>query len=127
MQVRVVNQCNDVSRIEKETDGTFKVFYKNKDGESSVKAGIVMFGTGRSPNTKNIGLEVRSPQLTASVLMNIIQQARRLLSESSLHCHGDCIHTSLHMPAALLQSVQCEPCPSRAAQNCLGSGRHLLN
>ena len=46
-------------RIEKEADGTFKVYYKNSDGESSVKAGIVMFGTGRSPNTKNIGLEVR--------------------------------------------------------------------
>ena len=49
-----------MSRIEKEADGSYKVFYKNKDGESSVKAGIVMFGTGRSPNTKNIGLEVRS-------------------------------------------------------------------
>jgi len=45
-------------RIEKLEDGSFEVFYKNKDGESSVKAGIVMFGTGRSPNTKNIGLEV---------------------------------------------------------------------
>ena len=50
-------------RIEKEADGTYKVFYKNKDGESSVKAGIVMFGTGRSPNTKNIGLEVRPHSL----------------------------------------------------------------
>ena len=47
-----------LSRIEKEADGTYKVYYKNKDGESFVKAGIVMFGTGRSPNTKNIGLEV---------------------------------------------------------------------
>ena len=45
-------------RIEKEDDGTFTVFYKNKSGESSVKAGIVMFGTGRKPNTHNIGLEV---------------------------------------------------------------------
>ena len=61
VQVRPLRQCNDASRIEKEADGTFKVYYKNKDGESSVKAGIVMFGTGRSPNTKNIGLEVRHP------------------------------------------------------------------
>ena len=45
-------------RIEKEDDGTFTVFYKNQDGESSIKAGVVMFGTGRKPNTRNIGLEV---------------------------------------------------------------------
>jgi len=53
-----VNGNAATCRIEKLEDGSFEVFYKNKDGESSVKAGIVMFGTGRSPNTKNIGLEV---------------------------------------------------------------------
>ena len=30
---------------------------KGKDGESTVKAGLVMFGTGRHPNSKGIGLE----------------------------------------------------------------------
>ena len=46
-------------RIEKEEDGTFTVSYKDKIGQSSIKAGVVMFGTGRKPNTHNIGLEVR--------------------------------------------------------------------
>ena len=45
-------------RMEKLEDGSFEVFYKNTDGESSVRAGIVMFGPGRSPNTKDVGVEV---------------------------------------------------------------------
>ena len=55
------------NRIEKEADGSYRVFYKNKDGESSVKAGIVMFGTGRTPNTKNIGLEVKTSSTLSEV------------------------------------------------------------
>ena len=36
----------------------FTVHYKSGGGESSVRAGKVMFGTGRKPNTRGIGLEV---------------------------------------------------------------------
>ena len=45
-------------RITKDDDGMFTVHYKSKEGESTVRAGKVMFGTGRKPNTKGIGLEV---------------------------------------------------------------------
>ena len=52
--------CPLLSRITKEEDGMFTVHYKPKDQEeSSVRVGKVMFGTGRKPNTKGIGLEVR--------------------------------------------------------------------
>lgn len=46
-------------RIEKNEDGTLTVYYKGKDGqEHSVVAGIVMFGTGRKPNTDKVGVDV---------------------------------------------------------------------
>ena len=52
--------CPLLSRITKEEDGMFTVHYKPKgQEESSVRVGKVMFGTGRKPNTKGIGLEVR--------------------------------------------------------------------
>ena len=46
-------------RIEKNKDGKFTFHYKGEGkDEGSIEAGTVMFGTGRAPNTKNIGLEV---------------------------------------------------------------------
>ena len=45
-------------RISKDDDGMFTVHYESKEGASTVRAGKVMFGTGRKPNTKGIGLEV---------------------------------------------------------------------
>ena len=49
-----------LGRITKDEDGMFTVHYKSKDKEeSSVRVGKVMFGTGRKPNTRGIGLEVR--------------------------------------------------------------------
>ena len=46
-------------RIEKNEDGTLTVHYKGKDGqEHSLVTGIVMFGTGRKPNTNKLGIEV---------------------------------------------------------------------
>lgn len=51
-------------RIEKNEDGTLTVHYKGKDGEEkSLVAGLVMFGTGRKPNTNRLNIEVRSPFL----------------------------------------------------------------
>lgn len=49
-----------IGRIEKNADGTFTVSYKSGDKEDSVQAGLVMFGTGRKPNTRGIGLEVHA-------------------------------------------------------------------
>lgn len=47
-------------RIQKNEDGTLTVHYMGKDGvEKSLVAGIVMFGTGRKPNTNRLGVDVR--------------------------------------------------------------------
>ena len=94
-----LSECDAMNRIEKEADGTYKVYYKNKDGESFVKAGIVMFGTGRSPNTRNIGLEVR-PHF--SQLQTLMHQLGLLVCESAFVCHGNHISAWWDVRAALL-------------------------
>ena len=37
----------------------YTVHYQSREGEATVRVGKVMFGTGRKPNTRGIGLEVR--------------------------------------------------------------------
>jgi len=47
-------------RIEKGEDGQYTVHYEEEGGKAgSCRAGVVMFGTGRHPNTHDIGLEAR--------------------------------------------------------------------
>lgn len=54
-------------RIEKNEDGTLTVHYNGKDGkEQSIVAGIVMFGTGRKPNTSGVGADVSAPARAAA-------------------------------------------------------------
>ena len=45
-------------RIEKGEDGLYTVNYEQDGKPGSCRAGVVMFGTGRNPNTREIGLEV---------------------------------------------------------------------
>ena len=46
----------------------FTVHYQSKDQEErSVRVGKVMFGTGRKPNTRGIGLEVRCAACAATL------------------------------------------------------------
>lgn len=45
------------TRIEKNADGSFQVHYLEAGAPASLKAGLVMFGTGRAPNTAGLGLD----------------------------------------------------------------------
>lgn len=46
-------------RIEKNDDGTLTVHYEEKSGKKgTIQAGVVMFGTGRKPNTGKLNVEV---------------------------------------------------------------------
>ena len=47
-------------RVEKGEDGLYTVHYEQGGKAGSCRAGVVMFGTGRDPNTREIGLEVCS-------------------------------------------------------------------
>lgn len=60
-----------MNRIEKNEDGSFTVHYKSGEEESSIKTGLVMFGTGRKPNTRGIGLEVQSFLIGGRYLLEI--------------------------------------------------------
>lgn len=49
-------------RIEKVGEKKFIVHFKTKGGaEQSVECGMVLFGTGRKPNTDRLNLGVRAP------------------------------------------------------------------
>lgn len=50
-------------RIEKNEEGSFTVHLDHKGETKTIRAGLVMFGTGRKPNSRDIGLEVRIPLL----------------------------------------------------------------
>ena len=53
-------------RIEKGEDGLYTVHYEKGGKAGSCRAGVVMFGTGRNPNTREIGLEVCSNEVLAA-------------------------------------------------------------
>ncbi|CAL5220151.1 g2113 [Coccomyxa viridis] len=91
------------TRIEKEADGTFKVYYKNSDGESSVKAGIVMFGTGRSPNTKNIGLEEVGVKKDQKDGIEVDEHSRT--SVPNIYAIGDVTNRVALTPVAIMEGM----------------------
>ena len=45
-------------RIEKKGDKQFVVHYKTGGEERSLECGMVLFGTGRKPNTDRLNLQV---------------------------------------------------------------------
>ena len=45
------------TRVEKNGDGSLQVHYLENGAPASLKAGLVMFGTGRAPNTAGLGLD----------------------------------------------------------------------
>ena len=61
-----------LGRIEKGEDGKFTLHYQGEGkSEGSIVAGKVMFGTGRAPNTKEIGLEVSGPRPAVSLTSGV--------------------------------------------------------
>ena len=50
-----------VARVEKVGEKQFIVHFKTgKDAEQSIECGMVLFGTGRKPNTDSLNLGVRA-------------------------------------------------------------------
>lgn len=97
-------------RIEEGEDGKFILHYEGEGkNEGSITAGKIMFGTGRHPNTKNIGLEVcfakRLPMAELLVLMKVLGRvccfcichifACHLTAEK---CHTYCRSMHVHWP-----------------------------
>lgn len=49
-----------MGRIEKKGEKQFVVHFKTGDAEHSLECGMVLFGTGRKPNTDRLNLQVRA-------------------------------------------------------------------
>jgi hypothetical protein len=60
----------------------YTVHYKSKEGEASVRVGKVMFGTGRKPNTRGIGLEVGPRCICLASLIRPCSQACEICPRS---------------------------------------------
>lgn len=71
-----------MNRIEKNEDGSFTVYYKSGEEESSIKTGMVMFGTGRKPNTRGIGLEVQT-----LLVLEVTEELAAFTELCGLHLH----------------------------------------
>ena len=59
-------------RLEQQQDGSVLVHYSNPEGNiKTIKAGLVMFGTGRKPSVDNMGLEVGTLQLSHGAIPSL--------------------------------------------------------
>ena len=57
-----------VCRIEKKGEKQFVVHFKNSEGEHSMECNMVLFGTGRKPNTDRLNLQVNGPRAASPVV-----------------------------------------------------------
>ena len=69
-------------RIEKNDNGTYTVHLDSKGKTTPVTAGVVMFGTGRKPNSRDIGLEV--PFLPSACSFPLIKQVQARVNKVKL-------------------------------------------
>lgn len=92
------------TKIEKNEDGTFTVHYKSKDGsESSLVAGLVMFGTGRKPHTKGIGLEAAGVELNDQGAIKVDDFSRTNVPH--IYAVGDVTERLPLTPVALMEGM----------------------
>ena len=92
------------SKIERNNDGTLSLFVTDKHGATSeIRAGKVMFATGRKPNTKGIGLEgagVKIHPITGAVEVDAYS---RSVSTPSVWAIGDVTGRMALTPVALVE------------------------
>jgi len=89
-----------VERIEKTADGRLDVYFK--DGEV-MQTGLVMYATGRRPNTHGLGLESAGVELTERGIVKVNEFYQT--SVPSIHALGDIIGTPELTPLATAQAM----------------------
>lgn len=90
----------DVSRIEKQTDGTLRV---NLNNGSSIVADTVLYATGRKPNLQGLGLENIDVKLTKTGHIAVNQQFQT--NVSSIYALGDVTGGMELTPVALAEGM----------------------
>jgi glutathione reductase (NADPH) len=92
------------TKIEKNEDGTLTVHYKGKDGqEHSLVAGIVMFGTGRKPNTNRLGIEKAGVELDDAGAVKVDTFSRT--NQRHIFAVGDVTNRLNLTPVALMEGM----------------------
>ena len=99
MEKKGITICREtiVRSIEKNGDG----FSLRLAGGEDLKAGLVMYATGRAPNTRNLGLEEAGVKLAknGSVIVNEWSQS----SVESIYALGDCTDRVQLTPVAIAE------------------------
>lgn len=93
------------TEIVKDGDGSFTVKLKDSNGEVSEISGaeVVMMATGRSPNTKNVGLEAAGVNLTAKGAIAVDKYSRT--NVPSIWSIGDVTDRIQLTPVALMEGM----------------------
>ncbi|CAL8470802.1 g10344 [Coccomyxa elongata] len=91
------------TKIEKNEDGSFTVHYKSGEEESSIKTGLVMFGTGRKPNTRGIGLEEVGVKLDDKEGIRVDEYSRTNLP--NIYAIGDVTNRLALTPVAIMEGM----------------------
>jgi glutathione reductase (NADPH) len=92
------------TKIEKNEDGTLTVHYKEKDGSShSLVAGLVMFGTGRKPNTNRLGMEKAGVELAEGGVVKVDKFSRTNVPH--IYAVGDVTDRLNLTPVALMEGM----------------------
>lgn len=89
----------------KDDNGTFSVKLKDSNGEVSeiLGADVVMMATGRSPNTKDLGLEAAGVDLTSKGAIAVDKYSRT--SVPSIWSIGDVTDRIQLTPVALMEAM----------------------
>ncbi len=99
MEKKGITICREtiVRSIEKTSDG----YSLRLAGGEALKTGLVMYATGRSPNTRNLGLEAAGVDLAknGSVIVNEWNQS----SIESIYALGDCTDRVQLTPVAIAE------------------------
>lgn len=91
------------TKIEKNEDGSFTVYLKHKEGTSTVRAAIVMFGTGRKPNSREIGLEAVGVKINDHDSIEVDEYSRT--SVDNIYAIGDVTDRLALTPVAIMEGM----------------------
>ena len=92
------------TKIEKNGDGSFTAHFVEHGTQSSLKAGLVMFGTGRAPNTAGLGLDgvgVATDGKTGAIVVDATSRT----SAPSIYAIGDVTDRMNLTPVALMEAM----------------------
>ncbi|KAK9866178.1 hypothetical protein WJX84_010149 [Apatococcus fuscideae] len=92
------------TKIVKQSNGSFSVTYKGDTGESTLDdVGLVVFGTGRSPNTKDIGLEAAGVRTEKDGTIIVDEYSKT--SAANIYALGDVTNRLNLTPVAIMEGM----------------------